>query len=56
MSLQTLLSSQENRLPGLFFPPVSEGSAADSVPLVPLGCPMTPLPACLAGWVLPNAV
>lgn len=35
MSFQMLMFSQENKLPGLFLPLVSEGSAADSVSLVP---------------------
>lgn len=37
MSFQMLMFSQENKLPGLFFPLVSKGCAADSMTLVPAG-------------------
>lgn len=42
MSFQMLMFSQENKLPSLSWPLVSEGSAADSATLVPTGWPCDP--------------
>ena len=53
MSFQMLMFSQENKLPGLFWPLVSEGSAADSATLVPTGWPCAGRGAMQSHWFSP---